>query len=177
MKRYNKIEKTFGHMAFSAIILFLAVLSAFFYGLCGFIYNFFHGFNAKIDFWDTIIIFAIFIFILLFLAFFAFTTTCTKIDYENRRIKYTTLLCGIFSIGKWTYLMPNMKLGLKETTERWGAYGRGGTSTSLDYTNLKIMLYDAEDTEIIPVKKVKKAKNAESELEKLSKLLNLEIIK
>jgi len=168
-------------MAFTGKILFFGLLFALLYGIISPIIE--NGFNvnkANIDYFDLIIlpllVLLIAAVIFFALAFLAFTTTYTKIDYANKRIKYGTKLSGIIPLGKWTYLTPDMKLGLKTTTEYWGAYGRGGTSTTLDYTDLKIYLYDADCEEIIPVKKVKKEKFAEEELEKLSKLLELSII-
>jgi len=183
MKKNNKLDITFGPMAFAGKILFFAALLPFFSVLFFFInaINFIvnNGFNAT-NYFDLIIlpllVLLIAAVIFFALAFLAFTTTYTKIDYANKRIKYGTKLSGIIPLGKWTYLTPDMKLGLKTTTEYWGAYSRGGTSTTLDYTDLKIYLYDADCEEIIPVKKVKKEKFAEEELEKLSKLLELSII-
>jgi len=177
MKKNNKLDKTFGPMAFAGVILFLPIMAVvcmlFFKLVHELIFNGFNGLRIEIS---DILPFVFVVFIFLFTAFIGFTATCTRIDYKNKRMKYTTRLFGVIPIGKWTYLTPDMKLGLKETTEIWGAYSRSNRSTSLDYNDLKIFLYDSEYTEIIPVKKVKKAKNAEAELEKLSNLLNLDII-
>jgi hypothetical protein len=171
MKKYNKIEKTFGPMAFAGKIMFFVLCVPIFGGIIG-VVNSFSVYNMKEAMAMVVIILLFFIG-----AFTGFTATYSYIDLKNKRIKYSTQLFGIIPIGKWTYLTSDMKLGLKKSTDNWGAYSQSNRSTSLSYSDLKIMLYDAEDTEIIPVKKVKKAKNAESELEKLSKLLNLEIIK
>jgi len=170
MKKNNKLDKTFGPMAFSGILISLFLL-------CVFLYEFYeklNGFSIKID--DAIPSLIICVGVFLVGAFIGFTTACTRIDYENKRIKYGTKLFGVIFIGKWTNLTPDMKLGLKSSSERWAIYGASNRSTSLDYNDLKIFLYDARRTEIIPIKKIKKEKNAETELEKLSKLLNLDII-
>jgi len=177
MKKNNKLDKIFGPMSFAGKVLFFYMLYVL---LDGLVSSIVYGFNEKYNGtkYDTIHVFAICTFILLFGAFIGFSTGYTRIDYENKRIKYGTKLFGVIFIGKWTILTTNMKLGLKKSMERWGAYMSAGTvgSMSLDYTNLKIFLYDSEYTEIIPVKKVKKANSAEAELEKLSNLLNLDII-
>ena len=177
MKKNNKLDKIFGPLSFAGVVLFLYMLYVLFDGLASSVV---HGFSEKYNGtkYDTILVFAICTLILFLGAFIGFSTGYTRIDYENKRIKYGTKLFGIIFIGKWTNLTTNMKLGLKKSTERWGAYMSAGTvgSMSLDDTNLKIVLYDAEETEIIPIKKVKKAALAETELEKLSKLLKLDII-
>jgi hypothetical protein len=180
MKKNHKLDKIFGPLAFSGIILFLGISFPLFYGIFELFRSVFNpAFNREINFEiEDIVPLLVYLLFLLGTAFIGFTTGYTRIDYENKRIKYGTKLFGIIFIGKWTNLIPDMKLGLKTSTERWGAYTSAGTvgSMSLDYTNLKIVLYDAEETEIIPIKKVKKAINAEAELEKLSELLNLERI-
>ena len=165
MKERNKLDKTFGHIAFVGIVAFLCTLFTSLYNLV-----FAKEINCEIK------NISIITFFLLLFAFLGFTTTCSIIDYNKKRIKYATKLFGIISVGKWTYLTQNMKLGLKKSSERWGAYSKSNRSISLDYNDLKIVLYDNEDTEIIPVKKIKKANRAEAELEKLSKLLELNII-
>ena len=172
MKKCNKIEKTFGPMAFAGKIIFFVLCVPALGGIIGII-------KSLSMFEIEVAMMTLLVLVLPFLigAFIGFTATYSYIDLKNKRIKYSTQLFGFIPIGKWTYLTSDMKLGLKKSTDNWGAYSQSNRSTSLSYSDLKIMLYDAEDTEIIPVKKVKKAKNAESELEKLSKLLNLEIIK
>ena len=177
MKKNNKLEKTFGPLAFAGTIIFLVISCPILFGLFALLSEPFRLSDVKISFEiEDIIPWAVYLFFILLFAFIGFTATYTRIDYANKRMKYFTKLFGIISIGKWTYLTPDMKLGLKETSERWGAYSSSNRSTSLEYNDLKIFLYDSEYTEIIPIKKVKKAKNAEAELEKLSKLLNLDII-
>jgi len=172
MKKYNKLDKTFGAMASSGRFIFIIILLGAIYKLA---FEESNGVNVRHDVEiEKIIVFSILLVLLFFGgAFVGFTTTYTKIDYKNKRMKYATKLFGIIPIGKWTYLTPNMKLGLKKSTERWGLYSQGNRSTSVDYTTLKIYLYDSEGYEIIPVKKIKKAKHAEVELEKMSKLLEL----
>ena len=179
MKRYDKLDKIFGPAAFTGVVVFLYLLYVIFYKIYQKIFNVndeFYTYN-RYEINDTLIL-IICVVLLLFAAFMGFTTGCTQIDYENRRIKYGTKLFGIIFIGKWTNLTPDMKLGLNTSMERWGGYTSAGTmgSMSFDYTNVRIMLYDAQGTEIIPVKKIKKPKNAETELEKMSKSLNLDII-
>ena len=171
MKKNNKLDKTFGPLAFTGLILFLLPLSVPFFDLA-----FVFAIVKENNFGEIILHLFIYAILLFLGAFLGFTATYTRIDYANKRMKYATKLFGVIPIGKWTYLTPDMKLGLKETSEKWGAYSRSNRSTSLEYNDLKIFLYDREYMEIIPVKKIKKANSAEAELEKLSELLELEII-
>ena len=169
MKKYNKLEKTFGNKAYAGQILFFALLFTLFYGLISEEANIFSEYTTN-GVKPTIICILFF----LFVAFIGFSTTYTKIDYTNKRIKYATKLCGIIPVGKWTYLASDMKLGLKESTEQSVVYNRA--SYSPKHTSLKIMLYDSEGYELIPIKKIKKAKLAEEELEKLSEMLGVGVI-
>ena len=112
------------------------------------------------------------IFCLLFGAFIGLTTTCTQID-DVKSIKYFTKLFGIIPIEeKWVYLTSDMKLGLKKSTKKWRAYGGTTNSILISSSDLRIILYNGKNREIVPVKKVKFAEN---ELEKLSKILNLKM--
>ena len=174
MKKYNKLDITFGAMAFSGKILFLGLLFALLYELISSIIK--NGFNANVDYFELMLVLLVSAVIFFVLGFLAFTTSYTKVDYAKKRIKYGTKLSGIIPLGKWTYLTSDMKLGLKKSTERWGLYNQGNRSTSVDYTTLKIYLYDSEGYEIIPIKKIKKAKFAEEELEKLSEVLGVGVI-
>ena len=66
-----------------------------------------------------------------------------------------------------------MKLGLKKSTKKWRAYGRSTSSILISSPDLRIILYNSKNREIVTVKRVKKEKLAEDELEKLGKLLEL----
>ena len=170
MKKKNKLDNIFGPLAFMGKFISLCLLCMFFYEFYDLL-NRGSGISMEINGAMVLIMF-----VFLLGVFVGFTNNCTIIDYAKRRIKYATKLFGIIPVGKWTNLTPDMKLGLKKTTERWGAYSRSNRSTSFEYSDLRIVLYDANETEIIPIKKVKKAKFAEIELEELSKLLKLDTI-
>jgi len=173
----NKIDKTFGPLAFSGVLLFACILLMFLYELTFYIRTLKNEVNQKINFEiDNATPLIILVLLLLLGAFVGFTTNCVRVDYVKKRIKYVIKLFGIVPIGKWTYLTTDMKLGLKKSTKRWRANSRSNRTTLLDYTDLKIVLYDSRKKEIVPLKKVKKAKFAEEELEKMSKLLKLSVI-
>ena len=168
MRKNNKLNKTFGPFSTAGIVLIFAMLCMIFEN------KFTYSYRPSRFEANQMVIISVCLFIIG--VFIAFSATYTKIDYTKKRIKYGTKLFGIFLIGKWTYLTSDMKLGLKKTTENWGAASQTNRTTSFDYTNWKIMLYDGEDTEIIPIKQSKKKNLAEAELEKLSELLDLNII-
>ena len=48
-------------------------------------------------------------------AFIAFTSTCTIIDTENRRIKHADYIFGLLPFGKWVLVKDSMKLGVQKT--------------------------------------------------------------
>jgi len=170
MKSNNKLDNTFGTLSFIGKFISLCLLCMFFYELYELLNR-----DSRISL-EINGVMALIVFVFLLGAFVGFTTNYIQIDYKNRKVKYATKLFGIIPVGKWTNLTSEMKLGLKKTTERWGAYSMSNRFTSFEYSDLRIILYDAQETEIIPIKKIKKAEFSKEELEKLSKLLKLDIV-
>jgi hypothetical protein len=108
-------------------------------------------------------------------AFIAFTSTGTIIDTETRRIKHADYLFGLFPIGKWVYIRPGMKLGLKEVKRGYVGYIRANQPMEIRSAELRIFLFDSSYKRIMPIKKIK-PDTAEAELGSLSLLLKLETI-
>ena len=121
---------------------------------------------------------AIWIIFFLGFAYLGFTTTYIDIDTANKRIKYGTKIFGIICKGeKWTYLTSDMKIGLKEAKKNYREYNYMRTYAVIPYNDLKIVLYNNKNKEILPIKNIKRKKNAEAELKKLSELLELNTVK
>ena len=173
MNQSNNIDKIFGPLASFGVSFFICTLLVPLYELIVYVRELINGTNTGFEVVEAAIWCGIWLFCLFFGAFIGLTTTCTQI-VDAKSIKYFTKLFGIISIEKkWIHLTSDMKLGLKNSTKRWRAYGRSTSSILISSPNLRIILYDSKNREIVTVKKVKKEKFAEDELEKLSKLLEL----
>lgn len=88
-------------------------------------------------------------------AFVSFTSTSTFVDVDNKRIKFSNNLFGIIPIGKWIYIKPDMKIGLKKSHRGYRAYIRGTRKIGLHNTDIRIFLYGSDNKQIMPVKKFK----------------------
>jgi len=174
MNKSNNIDKVFGPLSSFGTGLFICTLLVPLYKLIFYVIELMNGVNARFEVVEVLIMSGIWMFCLFFGAFIGLTTTCTQIDDTKKRIKYFTKLFGIVPIEeKWIYLTSEMKLGLKKSTKRWRAYGRSTSSVLISSPDLRIVLYDCKNREMVTVKKIKKVKFAEDELAKLGKLLEL----
>ena len=155
MNKSNNIDKVFGPLSSFGVGLFICTLLVpFFY-----VRELINESNARFEIVEVAILSGIWIFCLLFGAFIGLTTTSTQIDNAKKSIKYFTKLLGIIPIEeKWIYLTSDMKLGLKKSTKRWRAYGRSTSSILISSPDLRIILYNSKNQEIVTVKKVKKEK-------------------
>lgn len=106
-------------------------------------------------------------------AFAAFSTTSTIIDTENKRVKYSSNLFGIIETGNWLKIEPNMKLHVKKSKHVQRVYSRSNRMQELTEKDLRIVLYGANNKELMPVIKFKSPEAAKEELEKLKSLLGL----
>jgi hypothetical protein len=106
-------------------------------------------------------------------AFAAFTSTSTFIDTDKKKIKFSNDLFGIIHAGKWIDVTPDMKLGLKRIHRGYQAYIRGNQPIGIHNVDIRIILYEADNDEIMHVKKFSDRESALIGINELSSLLNL----
>ena len=106
-------------------------------------------------------------------AFAAFTTTSTFIDPEKRKIKFSNNLFGIIRVGKWIDIKDDMKLGLKKSHKGYVGYIRGTQPMDIHLNDIRIVLFDSGNTQVMQVKKCSSREAAESEMKKLQAVLGL----
>jgi hypothetical protein len=147
----NRLDKSFGPAGSSAgLVLFAAgLISAWFYPL-------------------TLIL-------VLVGAFMGFTFSGTQVDDVKKRVRFSNNLFGIIHTGRWLNIEPGMKVGLKKSDVTWRAYSMGNRNTEVSDRDFRIILFDAGNREIMPLKKTRTPDEAKDELEKLSARLGLPI--
>ncbi len=106
-------------------------------------------------------------------AFIAFTSTCTIIDTENRRIKHADYIFGLLPFGKWVLVKDSMKLGVQKTRKGYVGYIKGNQPMDIQYTDFRIFLYNSDNKPIIPLKKFLTYELAINEIKDIALLLNL----
>jgi hypothetical protein len=109
-------------------------------------------------------------------AFAAFTSSSTIIDTDNKKIKYSDNLFGFLSVGKWIDIKPDLKLGLKKSHRGYMGYIRGTQPVGIHYNDIRIVLYNSDNKQIMSIKKFDSYESSKTELKNLSSLLGLEII-
>jgi hypothetical protein len=109
-------------------------------------------------------------------AFVSFTSTCTFIDPDKKRIKFSNNLFGIFPVGKWIDIKPGMKLGLEKSHKGYQAYIRGTQPISIHNNDIRIFLYGPDNKQIMPIKKFNSYETSKRDLIELSNKLGIVII-
>lgn len=148
----NKIDKAFGPFGTSAgYLLFLVGLGTIYFSYIGLI-------------------------LVVFGAFIGFTSTSTSIDYEQKRLRFSNNIFGIFPIGPWVSIQKDMKIGIKTSDKKWRLYSQSNSTLDIEDHDYRIILYDFSDKEMMPLQKCDNQEAAKLNLEKLSQQLGIGII-
>ena len=145
----NRLDKPFGPMgSFAGIVMFFAGLVATYFELSGLI-------------------------LVVVGAFIGFTSTSTLLDADKKRIKFSNNLFGIFPVGQWIDIKPEMKMGLKNINRGYRVYSRSNRMLDVHSKDIRIMLYGADNKQIMLIKKFNSLDSAKTGLESLSKQFGL----
>lgn len=148
----NKLDRVFGPIGSSAgIPLFVAGLIITYFSWTG-------------------------LFLVLIGAFVGFTSTSALVDYEKRRLKFTNRIFGIFPVGKWVVVDKSMKIGIKKSNKVWRAYSRSNRPLDIADSDYRMILYDANGREIMPIQKFDSIDLAKSGLEKFCNQFGLDVM-
>jgi hypothetical protein len=109
-------------------------------------------------------------------AFFGFSYSSTHIDFDQKRVRFSNNLFGIFKTGKWINIEPNMAVGLKKNNRTWRSYSKGNRTYDCTQIDFRLNLYDSNNKIILPLKKVQSVVLAKEELELMANLLGLKPI-
>ena len=109
-------------------------------------------------------------------AFIGFTSTSTLIDFEKRRLKLSTNIFGIFPIGEWILIQPDMKMGIKKSNKAWRSYSQSNRTLTIANNDYRLILYGSNGKEIMPIHKSDNLDSAKLTLDKFSKQLGITVI-
>ncbi|MFO7842523.1 MAG: hypothetical protein R6V16_01825 [Bacteroidales bacterium] len=149
----NKLDQSFGPAGTSAgIVLFIAGLGiTLFYSLFGII-------------------------LIVTGAFVGFSNSSTRVDTDQKRVKFSNNLFGLIPAGQWLAVDEEKKLGIKRSNRSWRNYSRSNRILDTSEKDYRIMLYDKNGKEIMPIKKYPTLEAARADLVELSNELGLETI-
>lgn len=152
MKTTFKLDKVFGPIGGPAgIFLFVAGLLITYFSLTGLI-------------------------LVLMGAFVGFTSTSTLIDFDKRKLRFSTNLFGIIPIGQWVFIQSDMKIGIKKSDKVWRGYSRSNRTLDISNTDYRLILYDSGGRAVMPIQKLDQIDSAKTNLDKLSKQLGLGVL-
>lgn len=149
MKTINKLDKPFGPAGTAAglVLFFVGILT-----VSHSIFSFF---------------------LILIGAFFGFTTTTSVIDTDKKRVKLSNNLLGVLRIGKWINIEGGMKIGIRKSSQVWQTASWSNRVLKIRNDDFRIILFDFDEKEIIPLQKAISRNEASTELAKLSRELGL----
>lgn len=110
-------------------------------------------------------------------AFLGFTQSRITIDVTNKRIRFSEDLFGLIPTGKWLVLNSKMKLDIQHATYSWRVYSQSNRTHDITGLHYRIMLYDAQGFEIMPIKRSGNRETLEKDLDVLCELLQMERLK
>ncbi len=146
----NNFGKTFGPVGSSAGVLIMVV------GICA---AYFYSLSALI--------------LVLLGALVGLTSSSTRIDYSQKRVKNALNLFGIIPIGKWLIVEADMLIGIKKSNLTWRTYSRSNQTLDIKDDAYIITLFDATNHPVLPLKKSKSIELAKHESVQLAEKLGI----
>jgi len=149
MIQNNKLDKSFGPIGtIAGITLFLVGIILIFFSLSG-------------------------LFLILLGAFVGFTSTSAMIDLNLKRVRFSNNLFGIIKTGSWFNVESTMKIVIEPSKRTWRAYSRGSRSVDITDKDFRLVLYDGDGKQIMPLMKTSSLESAKKEIESLITQLQL----
>lgn len=106
-------------------------------------------------------------------AFVGFTYSSTFVDIDNKRVRFSNNLFGVIKTGNWVNIEPSMNIVIEQSKRTWRAYSRGSRTVDITDKDFRLVLYDENNTQIIPLMKTHSLELAKNELESLKTRLHL----
>jgi hypothetical protein len=148
----NKLDKSFGPVGtISGITILIVGLILIFFSVSG-------------------------LFLIAIGAFVGLTSTSTLIDFDKKQLKFSNNIFGIINTGNWISIEPNMKIGIEKSNKTWRTYSRASRSLDISNQDFRIILYDSNSKQLMPIKKTNSLDSAKVEIEELANQLGLGII-
>jgi hypothetical protein len=149
VERY-KLDKSFGPIAsITGIILFVAGLVLVWFSLSA-IVNILLG------------------------AFLGFTFSRTEIDFNRKKVRYSDVIFGLITTGKWIEIRPEMKIGILKSRKTWRTFSMGNRELETPLEDHRLVLFSGAGKKRIPLKKLSLSEDAKSELDEFCRRLNIQ---
>jgi hypothetical protein len=149
VERY-KLDKSFGPIAsITGIILFVAGLVLVWFSLSAIV-------NVLLG------------------AFLGFTFSRTEIDFDQKKVRYSDVIFGLITTGKWIEISPEMKIGILKSRKTWRTFSRGNRELESPMEDHRLVLFTSAGKNRIPLKKFASAEEAGKELAEWCRRLNIQ---
>ena len=109
-------------------------------------------------------------------SFVGFSITCTLIDLERKRVKFSNCIFGIIQTGEWINVESTMKVGIRESNITWRAFSQGNRPLEITNNDFRLTLIDGNNVEIMELKKFNTFDSAQENQVELSNKLGIRSI-
>ena len=99
--------------------------------------------------------------------FFAYTHCSTTIDFQNKKVRFSNNLVGVFKFGKWIDINSEMYIDIHRNNKVYRTYSRGNRALDIKTHQFEVVLYNRENKRILPLmfsKNLEHAKEATKEI-------------
>lgn len=114
------------------------------------------------------------LFLALFGAFVAFTYSCTFIDFDKKRVRFSNMFFGLFPYGPWLAITSEMRVGAKKTKQLYTTYSRGNRQNNIEKLEYRVILYNAYSSPLMPLAKFSTLELAKAEVDRLIATLGVQ---
>lgn len=105
--------------------------------------------------------------------FLGFSRSVTRIDFERKRIRFSTDVFGLIPVGKWIDVQPGAYLELEKKSKTWRSYSRSNRSLNIADTAYWVYLCKPDNKKVMPIMRTRKYQSAREAKEILSLKLGL----
>jgi hypothetical protein len=82
-----------------------------------------------------------------------FSTSYATIDIEDKKVRNSDRLFGLFTIGKWTPIVPGMTLTIRKSNRKFNAYSQSNRKISVEEKDFRLILMHANNNKAVTLKK------------------------
>ncbi len=106
-------------------------------------------------------------------SFLGFTFSSTEIDFEQKKVRHSDVLFGMFKTGKWIDIKPEMKIGILKSRKTWRTFSAGNREHKTPVEDHRLVLFTGAGNNRIPLKKIGSTEEARIEQDEWCRRLNI----
>ncbi len=107
--------------------------------------------------------------------FIGYTHSSTTIDFQNKKVRFSNNLAGIFKFGKWLDVNQDMYIDILRNNKVFRTYSRGNRALDIKTHQYEIVLYNDKNVKLMPLMYIKNLDDAKNATQEIASRLDLDI--